>query len=353
VLEDLVAVGGASRLAVEIPAPRRTAIRVESGGHHFAADLYIPASGTRAGLVLVPGLAAAGKDDRRLVALAHTLGRVGFEVLVPDVSGFRSLRLRARDVTVIEDAILHLSALPETRGRPVGVGAFSFAVGPALVAALSPSLRDRVDFVLGVGGYHDLGALIAFYTVDPRRDASRGEEPPALIPHERGKWILALGLAEQLPQGRDRWALERLARSHLQTSQGDTVTPAMSGLGPDGAAVLALLENTDPARVPLLLSRLPEAIRRELAELNPADQDLARLGAVLILVHGRDDNIIPYTESLALAEAAPEGRAQLFLLNGLAHVDLSPTSSDVAVALEAIEALLAQRGPASPRAKFQ
>jgi len=45
--------------------------------------------------------------------------------------------------------------------------------------------------------------------------------------------------------------------------------------------------------------------------------------ARLIIVHGRDDNLMPYTESILLAEnAPPEANAQLRILESLQHVDL-------------------------------
>ncbi len=47
-----------------------------------------------------------------------------------------------------------------------------------------------------------------------------------------------------------------------------------------------------------------------------------------MLIHGRDDEIIPYSESLALAAAAGEDKAELFLVDNLAHVDLGPGSLD-------------------------
>ena len=73
---------------------------------------------------------------------------------------------------------------------------------------------------------------------------------------------------------------------------------------------------------------------------------MGELHAQLLLLHGRSDNVIPYTESLALAESVPAGKAQLFVIDGLAHVDLQPTSADVDILLEMVNALLAQRVPA-------
>jgi hypothetical protein len=65
-------------------------------------------------------------------------------------------------------------------------------------------------------------------------------------------------------------------------------------------------------------------MKRDLATLNPASQDLTRLTARLFLVHGRNDRLIPYPETVTLANAVGQERARVFLIHrGLGHVDLS------------------------------
>jgi pimeloyl-ACP methyl ester carboxylesterase len=91
-----------------------------------------------------------------------------------------------------------------------------------------------------------------------------------------------------------------------------------------GRALYAFIVNHEPQRVPELLRQLPPGIRADIAALDLANKDLVPLGARLLLIHGYDDSIIPYTESIALARAVPEGQARLFLVDGLAHVDLEP-----------------------------
>ncbi len=82
--------------------------------------------------------------------------------------------------------------------------------------------------------------------------------------------------------------------------------------------------NNDPAAVPALIAALPQGLRADMAALDLARADLSRLKAELILLHGRDDAIIPYTESLALAAAAPADRVTLYLVDNLSHVELGP-----------------------------
>lgn len=342
VIEDLVTRD--SRLRERTPAPAFRALRFESGGQTLRADLHVPGNAVRAGMVLVPGLAVAGKNDPRLVRLARTLARVDFLVLIPDIPGFRSYRMGVEDVEVLVAATRALAAQPEMQPRqPVGIGAFSFAVGPALVAALDSRVVERLDFVVAVGGYHDLRRLITYYTTG----AYRGDRD-APAPYEKGKWIFALGVSEKLPDPSDRDAIQSAARRAIHAKPGDAPPPTLTDLSPGGAALLELLTNTTRERVPGLLARLPEPLKAEITALNPAEQPLHRLRAHLLLLHGRGDNIIPYTESLALAESAPAGGAQLFVIEGLAHVDLKPTSADVDILLAMMNALLDQRAPPAP-----
>ena len=339
VLEDLVT--SDSRLRRRTPKPGFRALHTSVGGRRLPGDLYLPAGSVRAGIVLVPGLAVAGRNDPRLVALARTLARVDFMVLIPDVPGFRAYRMGSDDVEVLVAAVQALEAAPEMQAQiPVGIGAFSFAVGPALVAALDTRVAERVDFIVAVGGYQDLRRLITYYTTGAHRD---DRDTPT--PYDKGKWIFALGVSEKLPDTSDRLAIQAVARRAIYANAGESDVPAPASLSPGGAALLELLTNTTPERVPALLARLPATLRAEITALNPAEQPMNRLRGQLLLLHGRGDNIIPYTESVALAESVPAGHAELFIIDGLAHVDLQPTAGDVDILMEMVNALLDQRAP--------
>jgi hypothetical protein len=101
------------------------------------------------------------------------------------------------------------------------------------------------------------------------------------------------------------------------------IAPHAPSLRPDAQAVYALALNADPARFAELFARLPRGMREHIDRLDLARHDLTPLKARLILVHGRHDNLIPFTESLALAGAVPAGQARVFLISSvLGHVDM-------------------------------
>ncbi len=324
VLGDIAAGAAPSRLKRITPRPRMVAVAYEVAGRRRRGDLYRPGEGARAALVLVPGIARAGKDDPRLVALANTLARARFTVLVPDIENLRALRVGPADAVAIADAIHYLAgeAPQDDRGEPATVGliAISYAAGPALLAALRPDTRHRVRFVFIIGGYYDSEAVLTFFTTGYYRDGPN-EPWRHRTANAYGKWVFVKSNAGRIRDPGDGAVLERMAERKMANLEAD-ITDLVATLGAEGRTVYALLANSDPDRVPALIAALPEGVRADIAALDLKRQDLAKLQARLILVHGRDDAIIPYSESKALAAALPEGQAALYVVDNLAHVDL-------------------------------
>lgn len=355
VLLDAAAGAAPSRLKQVSAPPTRTPVAYTVDGRPHTADLYLPGSGApAAAIVLVPGAVPHGKDDAQLVAFAQTLARARFAVLAPELAGLRQLRLHPGDARPVADAVVHLASRADLApaGR-VGIAAFSYAVGPALLAALEPDLRHQVRFILGVGGYHDLAQTVGYFTTGRFAHDGRWYE---LEPNPYGTLVLANSSLPYL-SAPDRVILERMVALRLQDRTA-AIAPLAPGLGPHGAAVYALLTNTEPGRVAQLLAALPAQLGADLAALSLHDKELAGLQARLILLHGKNDNLIPYPQSIALAAAVPAGSARLFLINRLlGHVDLSlghllswqflsRELPDAWRLWRAVDALLAEREPA-------
>ncbi len=273
--------------------------------------------------MLVPGAAERGKDDPRLIAFATSLARARFLVLVPDIESLRALTIGPEDTGRIADALRHLGGRDDVpRPDALGLVAISYAAGPAILAALAPDLRERVGFVLAVGGYYDMGAVVTFFTTGKHRE---GPHAPWRhnIPNAYGKWVFLRANAGRLEDDRDRWLLAAMARRKLADLEAP-LDDLAARLGPEGRSVHTLLVNHDPEAVPALIAALPQGLRSDMAALDLSRAELATLEAELILLHGRDDAIIPYTESLALAAALPRDRVTLGLVDNLSHVELGP-----------------------------
>lgn len=335
VLQDLAAGEQASRLKHATPAPLRETVNYTVDGRERRADLYLPGpldacktpgaqfspNCPRAALVAVPGAVPRGNDDPRFIAFATTLARAGFAVLAPEMPGFRALRVRPQDTREIADACRHALSRPELapEGR-AGLFAFSYAVGPAVLAALEPDIRDDVRFIAALGGYHSLPRAMRFFTTGWYEDDGQWHY---FAPDDTGRMVLAFSSLDYLDAPGDKTIFERMVEARRKDPAAD-LTALAAKLSVQGKAVYALAINTDPARFPELFERLPQAMREDIARLDLARHDLGELKARLWLVHGKNDNLIPWTESQALAAAAPEGRSRVFLIHRVVgHVDLA------------------------------
>jgi pimeloyl-ACP methyl ester carboxylesterase len=296
--------------------------------------------GARATLVLVPGAAAEALEDPRLIGFADALAQRGFRVLVPELAGDDALQVSAADADAVADAV---RALPPEAG-PVGMAALSYAAGPTIQAALREDVRDRVAFILTIGGYHDILESIAYITTGFFREGP-GAPWRAGPVDPRAKWIFLQANAGRVESAADAERLRTIARARLE-QRGTTLIER--DLGPEGARVLALFVNRDPDRVPALVAALPTGLRAEIEALDLARRDLEGLSARLILVHGRDDALVPHTESVALADRLGPERARLHLLRDLQHVDLAaPGFADALSLLRVAYQVLAERDAAA------
>ena len=234
----------------------------------YAASRYGPG----VPLVLVHGYAPEGKEEPRLRRAAALFARAGFDVAVPTIPGLTRGRLRAPDVAPVVAALA-------LRGEPTAMVCVSVGAGPALLAAAESRVRDRVAVVLGVGGYASARELLRFYLVG-----------------EYG-WDGVHGRARHDPA---------LVRAFLEANA-------------DLVAAVGGFEAGDRARADTLLEAPPPPLAALLDALSP-ERVAPDIRARLLLVHGRDDVAVPYTESLRLAAARP-ARTRVVLVGVLDHVD--------------------------------
>jgi acetyl esterase/lipase len=319
----LRAIGELQPVAGAPAAPEPESFTFEIAGRFSTADLYDSAPPGRALIVLVPGLAPDGKDDRRLVDLALALSRAHFTVLVPDMPSLAAQHVSPENIREIADALAYLAAQRDTgQPQPYGVAAISYAVGPALLATLEPDLSGKVDFLVGIGGYYDVDAVIAYFTTGQYRESAGGPWQRG-TPNEFGKWLFVGANVQHVEDMRDRVTLLAIAHRRQADPAAD-IGDLVPLLGPEGRAIYDLLANQDPDRTGALVAGLPEGLKMDLAGLDLKGRDLSGAPREVLLIHGRDDRIIPASESAALAAALRPARAHLYLVDSLAHANLTP-----------------------------
>jgi len=309
------------------PEVKKEGVRIPVGGRTLEADFYRRSgpggSIKRPGLLLIHGLAEAGKDDPKLVRFARTMARAGFAVLVPDFTGLKSFRVRRDSVGEVAAAFDHLAAkTPGVRPGKNGILGISFGGGIGLLAAADAGIRERVAYVVSFGGYYDLSNVIRYYTTG---GYAYGPERGIGNPVPWAKWYLILKNPDFLEDPADRTVFDAMARRKLREETAD-VSGWVKRLSPRGRALYDVLAERDFSRFPPLYAKVSPRVRDLLRALSLPEK-IRDVKAEVILSHGIPDPLIPHTETLRLADAL-KGRGgaggpdvSVTLLRLFRHVD--------------------------------
>lgn len=293
-------------------------IRLERGDRAVPAAVFVPARRGRGPLpawVLLHGATVGGRAHPQLVRFARSLAHTGAAVIVPEVPEWSALSLApALALPTLRAAIPALRAQAGVGAAPVGVVGFSFG-GPHVVAAAGdPSVAGEVARAVSFGGYCDLERTLRFLFTGEHEWEGRSF---AVEPDPYGRWIVGANYLTRTPGYEDAGdvaeALLALARDAGERGTS-SLDPVYDGLKRE------LAERLPPERRPLLeafappagrppdraaagalLERMIPAIRRVDPTMDPAGR-LAAVQVPVRLVHGTEDVLIPWSETLRMAE---------------------------------------------------
>jgi dienelactone hydrolase len=343
---------------VRRPTERPIEIAAATAGT-MPGRLYSPAGRPRRMVLLVSGFHPAGIDEPRLVALARELAASGVAVVTPDVPELSRFEIAPAITDRIEAAAVWLSNEASKPDDVVGDGrigllGMSFSGGFAVVAAGRASLRERVAYVLSVGGHDDLARVLKYLCIGtearpPRQirlsgadaEGDLGTDQFARRPDDHGVAVVLLSVADRLVPRPQVEALRVAVRRFLEASaferddrpRAEREIAALRKLAarlPEPSATL--LRYVHDRDVVHLGARLLPYVRAYASNPALSPSMSAKGPAALFLLHGTEDNVIPSLEAEYLADEV-RGRTpvRLLLTNVISHarIERTPRAGEV------------------------
>ena len=263
------------------------------------ADIYrIPDEEDRAAVLIFLGANAAGRDDKDVVNLGNSLARAGFVVMF-HWSPTMALRSNIDPVEIdnLVSAFQYLRAQEFVDQDRLGMGGFCIGASFALVAAADPRIRDDVVFVNAFGPYFDARDLLMQLASRSRRYKGNSElwDPDRLTLR-----VFANELIETLEDPRGQQALSRFFLEGQDVSEAE-----LNDLPQEAQRVRQLLEGTTLKEAEALYQDLPAEFRASMSHISPSAH-VGDLKARIMILHDRNDRLVPAAESRRLADALEE-----------------------------------------------
>ncbi|MSR35968.1 MAG: hypothetical protein EXR95_04880 [Gemmatimonadetes bacterium] len=294
------------------------AIELDRGDRMVPATLLVPARARPRPLpawIMLHGVTVPGRQHAQLVRFSRAVAHSGAAVVVPEVPEWKDLRL-APELTVptVRAAVPALHDIPEVERRPVGLIGFSFGAPHAVAAGANLELALRLRLIAAFGGYCDLARTLRFLFLGEHDWAGRRYQA---VPDPYGRWIVAGNYLRQVPGYEDAGDVER-ALLALAVDAGVRGVPSMDPaydplklelaqtVASERRALFDLIappagHTPDRAAAEALMEGMVRALRKSHPEMDPAER-LTRVRVPVRLVHGHADVLLPFTESLRMAE---------------------------------------------------
>ncbi len=266
------------------------------------ADLYLPPDdGEHSAILLFLGVNPAGRDDSRVVSLAEGLARAGSVVMIPWSDAMTQRRVAVEEVDNLVWAFQYLVSLDEVDADRAGMGGFCVGASLATVAAQDPRIRDGVQFVNFFGGYFNARDLV-LSAVSSSRFGDGVKEPwkPDSLTLEVVRTHLIEGVRDES---------ERALLNRVFVLRDAVLDPAtVDALSPESRAVFEMLSGTSLSRATELIKELPPATLASLDAISPSTR-IGDLRARILIMHDREDDLVPSEESRRLANALTESQS--------------------------------------------
>ena len=283
-----------------------TTIEVPAAGSRpaFTAGVFRPrAAPARRGFLIAPGLHFAGPRDPRMVRFCSILAASGAVVVAPAIPDFLALRVTRHAALDFERALDAARPLFPPGRRPA---LFSISFGSLLALRLAAARPDAIERAILFGGYADFAGAVRFCLAGP----------PPRDPLNRP--VVFINLIDQLAAAHHQPPLAAAWRRYVERTWGQPemkeparwlpVARAIAGELPPPLRPLFLAGcGAEPGGDPECLAALE---RIDLGFLDPRPL-LAQVRCPVDILHGIDDDVIPYTQAADLARALPDARVHL------------------------------------------
>jgi dienelactone hydrolase len=294
------------------PRPVVERLRYRTSHGDAEGDLYRPpGAGPHPGVAVCLGVVPFGVDHPQVPRLGEALARSGFAALLYWSPAMRDFRLDPADVEDLASAYAALLARPDVDAARSGLLGTCVGGAFALMAAASPRIRDRVAFVAAYAAYASMWTLARdIASASTCRDGVRG--PWTVDPLTRKVYVHSM--TALLEPGEARRLRDAFADRDDE--------PDLIGLSEAGRAVLPLLAAPDPDEADDALRRLPVALRERLTALSPRAYLPDLRAPLVVLLHDRDDPVVPVGESRRLRDAlADRGGVRYTEFTVFKHLD--------------------------------
>jgi hypothetical protein len=251
----------------------------------------------RPGLIIISPLSSEGKRDKNVVNFLSGLARAGFVVLVSFWPDRPIGMIDTGDVQELEKSLEYLINQPDVDPKRVGIVSISYGTGPTLIVASNPEWRDKIQYIMSIGGYTDLWSLFRF------AGSGRLEVDGKVItlkPDPYMQYVFLRTLSNWIGDKHDQEIIDNTLNSLKDIDDPVDLDVLRSSLSAKSQKIIDALRQAGSLSTQDLRAAFPANFQENADSLSLNQSMIDNIKAQVMILHTMNDKKVPYSESIKL-----------------------------------------------------
>lgn len=270
-------------------------------------------------VILFHGASPYGEEHPGMINLALALAKSGIKVYMPRLPKLMNLELTKDTIDLISHFYLFITKLSNKKIIPAGI---SFGGGLLIKAMLQDKIKNKQPkSILTYGTYYSLQTSINFLLTGRIKYK---EIDDFVKPNDWGLIVLFHNYLPGIDAGFDTTHLQKILELRVANKiiESDLL---VENLCSKGKKILNDIYNSNQTpEIKNLLEKMKLKYKKEMLSISPSEV-CDKINFHVFLMHGANDSMVPYTESIKLNNELPQ--STIFLSGLYEHSEISGGNS--------------------------
>lgn len=267
--------------------------------------IFYPRKSIRQTIILYPGASPYAEEHPAMKTVGGALARAGYLVFIPRIPPLK-------DLIITEDLIgwmicFYKWVLRRRDVNPKHVSLVGMSFGGALVLKMliKPEVRKHPPkSVLVYGSFYDINTAFEFLLTGKM---TINGKTVTITPNEWGVIVLFHNFLGKVDVGYNTDNVQRILALRVKDLLEESITESKKLSGKERALAEALLKSKPTPEVRRITTLIREQCKPDLERLSPKSW-CHRIDMKVFVMHGANDSMSPFTESIKLAASLKNSR---------------------------------------------
>ncbi|MEE2876434.1 MAG: hypothetical protein VX822_01445 [Candidatus Neomarinimicrobiota bacterium] len=281
--------------------------------HHPVGEGPAPA------LIIFPGATPAAEEHEAVNVLARALATAGIRTFLPRIPDLKKVLVREGSVEHMINVYLSVEAREDIdSARIIGAGV-SFGGSLFIKACLDDRLKGKPAAIFSYGSYFDFGQALRFSMTGVCSD---GETEYHLEPHDWGRIAFFHNYIEHLEEPCNQENVHQYLLDQV-ANDGQNSETLYGSFPQEDRTIIDNIVADQSEEALAMAENLLLKIEPMVAPLSPSNF-LEEIDFPVYLMHGTNDNMIPFTETVRFTKALTKSGREVrsFVSNLYSHSEI-------------------------------